>query len=196
MITDNTKERDGDIMPADMKTIIADTYTRLIQKGDIDKITVKNVIEECHISRQTFYYHFHDLMEVLEWSFEKAAEKLFQESLKADGLHAALERFVSFAYEHHREMCRLLNSRNSLQIEQMLIESVVKYLGELAAYKESQLSVSLSDMEISLYFYACGIVGTLLKYGGDPHLRQERLVKRLEELLKNNILQKDMENDR
>ena len=41
-------------MPADMKTIIADTFAQMIRKGDIDKITVKNVIEECHISRQTF----------------------------------------------------------------------------------------------------------------------------------------------
>ena len=80
-------------MPADMKTIIADTFAQMIRKGDIDKITVKNVIEECHISRQTFYYHFHDLMEVLEWSFERAAKKLLQESMEADGLQAALERF-------------------------------------------------------------------------------------------------------
>ena len=100
-------------MPADMKTIIADTFAQMIRKGDIDKITVKNVIEECHISRQTFYYHFHDLMEVLEWSFERAAKKLFQESMEADGRQAALERFVAFAYEHHREIHRLLNSRTS-----------------------------------------------------------------------------------
>ena len=174
-------------MPADMKTIIADTFAQMIRKGDIDKITVKNVVEECHISRQTFYYHFHDLMEVLEWSFERTAKKLLQESMEADGLQAALERFVAFAYEHHREIHRLLNSRNSQQIEQMLIESVVTYLGDLAAYKEPELNVSLSNMEISLHFYACGIVGTLLRYGGDPHLGRERLVRQLELLLKGGI---------
>lgn len=180
-------------MPADMKTIIADTFEQMIRKGDIDKITVKNVIEQCHISRQTFYYHFHDLMEVLEWTFERATKKLFQESMEADGLGAALEQFVAFAYEHHTEMHRLLNSRNSQQIEKMLIDSVATYLGELAAYKEPDLKVSINNMEINLHFYACGIVGTLLKYGGDPHVGQERLVRQLELLLKNRVMVGKME---
>ena len=51
-------------MPADMKEMIAETYARMIRQGDIDKITVKALIEECHISRQTFYYHFQDIMDV------------------------------------------------------------------------------------------------------------------------------------
>lgn len=174
-------------MPADMKAIIADTFTQMIRKGDIDKITVKNVIEKCHISRQTFYYHFHDLMEVLEWSFERATKKLFQESVEADSLKAALEQFVAFADEHRAEMYRLLKSRNSQQIEQMLIDSVVVYLGELAAYKEPELNVSFNNMEIRLYYNACGIVGTLMKYAGDPRIDQERLVKQLELLLKSRI---------
>ena len=42
-------------------------------------------------------------------------------------------------------------------------------------------------MEISLHFYACGIVGPLLRYGGDPHLGRERLVRQLELLLKGGI---------
>ncbi|MBB5265315.1 AcrR family transcriptional regulator [Catenibacillus scindens] len=55
-------------MREDMKTLIADTFSRLLEKENIDKITVKRLIEECHISRQTFYYHFKDIMDVLEWA--------------------------------------------------------------------------------------------------------------------------------
>lgn len=181
-------------MPADMKTIIADTFQQMIRKNDIDKITVKNLIEQCHISRQTFYYHFHDLMEVLEWTFEQATRELFQKSMETASLGEALEQFVDFAYEHHTEMHRLLNSRNSQQIEHMLIDSVAAYLGELAAYKEPDLNVSLNNMEINLHFYACGIVGTLLKYGGAPHVTRERLVKQLELLMKHRVSPGKMEN--
>ena len=55
-------------MPVDMKALIAETLQKMAQKGNIDKITVKSLIEECHISRQTFYYHFQDIMDVMEWS--------------------------------------------------------------------------------------------------------------------------------
>ena len=43
-----------------MKSIIADTFFLMVQLGNIDKITVKALIDACHISRQTFYYHFKD----------------------------------------------------------------------------------------------------------------------------------------
>lgn len=61
-------------MPVDMKSIIADTFLHMVQHGNIDKITVKALIDECHISRQTFYYHFKDIMDVLEWSVQQAMQ--------------------------------------------------------------------------------------------------------------------------
>lgn len=45
-------------MREDMKAVIADTFSQMLDKEDIDKITVTKLIAECHISRQTFYYHF------------------------------------------------------------------------------------------------------------------------------------------
>ena len=48
-------------MREDMKSMIADTFSQMLEKEDIDKITVTKLIGECHISRQTFYYHFQDI---------------------------------------------------------------------------------------------------------------------------------------
>ena len=38
-------------MPVDMKAMIAGTYLQLVQHGNVDKITVKALIDACHISR-------------------------------------------------------------------------------------------------------------------------------------------------
>lgn len=48
-------------MAADMKRIIAEHFDALVRQRGIDKVTVTAVIEDCGISRQTFYYHFQDL---------------------------------------------------------------------------------------------------------------------------------------
>ena len=63
-------------MPIDMKNIISETFMTMVQKKGIDKITVKALIDACNISRQTFYYHFQDIMEVIEWSMERATQKM------------------------------------------------------------------------------------------------------------------------
>ena len=54
------------VMPADMKHIIASAFVDMTREKGIDKITVKSLIDACNISRQTFYYHFQNIMEVIE----------------------------------------------------------------------------------------------------------------------------------
>ena len=39
---------------------------KLLQEKSIDKITVKDICEMCEINRNTFYYYYRDIYEVLE----------------------------------------------------------------------------------------------------------------------------------
>ena len=55
-------------MKGEMRRLISDTFSELVKTQDVDKITVTMLIGECHISRQTFYYHFQDMDEVLEFT--------------------------------------------------------------------------------------------------------------------------------
>ena len=51
----------------DMKNKILDAYLTLIDERDFDEITVSEIVREAHISRQTFYNHFKDTFNVLEY---------------------------------------------------------------------------------------------------------------------------------
>ena len=53
-------------MPMDMKAKIGETLSQLLCRKPLDKITVKELVDTCGISRQTFYYHFQDIYEVIE----------------------------------------------------------------------------------------------------------------------------------
>lgn len=48
-------------MGADVKEMIADTTRRLLTKKRRGKLTVTEIVEECNITRQAFYYHFEDV---------------------------------------------------------------------------------------------------------------------------------------
>ena len=48
-------------MHADTKQIIARQLFAFLGYKKIEDITVKDLVDACHISRQTFYYHFHDI---------------------------------------------------------------------------------------------------------------------------------------
>ena len=61
-------KRRMNVMAIDAKKTIAETLFRLLERKPVDKITVKELVDACGISRQGFYYHFRDIMEVVEWA--------------------------------------------------------------------------------------------------------------------------------
>lgn len=170
-------------MAVDMKFVIAEAFKKLIQQGNVDKITVKALIDECHISRQTFYYHFQDIMDVMEWSVQQETHRLVDESLKMKDMHSALKMFISFIVEQFPTLQKLLNSQRRPQIEKLLVESMEIYLNELAKYQSNDVPIYYFDREILLHYNACGLVGTLLAFGGKPNLNKERLTTQLERIM-------------
>ena len=175
------------ILREDMKILIAEAFIDLLEKESIDKITVKQLIEECHISRQTFYYHFRDIMDVLEWAFRRSALKAAEQSLQAENHLDALRVFVNFVKTHKNKLDRLLNSKNWIQIEAILVESVAMYLGKMARSKFADIEISYDDMEIMLQFYASGIVGVLIHYSRQNQLDEEKIIRQIEKIITGKI---------
>lgn len=173
-------------MPEDMKSIIAAALTELIQRGNIDKITVKALIEECHISRQTFYYHFQDLMDVIEWTMRQTTRQLSEESRKQERMIDALKVFISFARQHAVMIRKLMDSQRRPQIEKMMIDSSLAYLREMAQNRP-ELSLDPADREILLRYTAFGLTGVLLEYGEQDDLDEERLAAQLARILRGEL---------
>lgn len=56
----------GSMSKATTKFAIAFAFKELLLEKSIDKITINDITEKCGINRQTFYYHFHDIYELIE----------------------------------------------------------------------------------------------------------------------------------
>ena len=171
-------------MPADMKHIIASAFVDMTREKGIDKITVKSLIDACNISRQTFYYHFQDIMDVLEWSIRQATQHLVEKSLEAgDDMRSALKIFIAFSVDNYPRIRKLMESQRRKQIEQIMIEAAEAYLSELAQKRRPDLALNYADREVLLRFNASGLVGILLIYCREKQLDQEKLAGQLELLL-------------
>ena len=47
------------------KTRIMDAFLYLLNEKSMDRLTVKDVIETAEVNRNTFYYHFEDIYDLL-----------------------------------------------------------------------------------------------------------------------------------
>lgn len=178
----------------DMKGQIADTFSVLLERENLDKITVTKLIDECHISRQTFYYHFHDIMDVLEWTFRRATDELVEKSLKEPERMDALLTYMQFVRSHRKKLRRLVDSRKWYQIEGMMVDAVTVYLEKMAQRHTSSYQVSYEEMQIMLRFYACGMVGVLVQCMDEKKLDEKRVLYQIERIITGKICPGNREN--
>ena len=175
-------------MPLDVKSAVADALMDMLTRRGADKITVKDLVEACGISRQTFYYHFRDIVDVMEWAARRAGERILAESLQAAAPQEALGRFVSFTVESWHLIRRLLTSQRRDAMERIMLQSVRGYLEDLLSRRQGGPALNREDWEAMLDFYACGVTGLLLKNCGRQDLDQARLADQLYRLLSERML--------
>ena len=63
-------------MASSTKEALGNALKKMLAIKPIDKITVKDLVEECGVNRQTFYYHFDDVYDLMEWVFEEDANRV------------------------------------------------------------------------------------------------------------------------
>lgn len=170
-------------MPVDMKTIIANTFMDLLRQGNVDKITVKQLIDVCHISRQTFYYHFQDITDVMEWTIRRQTARLLERGLQLQDMQAALQLLIASSVEQYPLMRKLLQSQRRSHLEAFMVESLRAYLDGLMRFHHQGMAVSQQDKELYLQYSACGLFGALLDNCGKDNFDQKRLAAQLEWML-------------
>lgn len=175
-------------MGAITKDAISDTFLEILQKKNIDKITVKDISEACGITRQTFYYHFHDIIEVVEWALEKDSQQILKRSLQASSVRETLRIFVEAAIEQRKLIDRLLKSQRREETERIIMDTVQTGMKELAEKREETGRVSRSDLEMACKFYSCAIVGVMLDISHKKEIDVELVTDQMYRLITGKIL--------
>lgn len=72
------------------KKMLANTLLSLMKKKSLSKITISEIVKECQINRKTFYYHFEDIYELLEWHLEQEITAIVPPTLTLAELDTAI----------------------------------------------------------------------------------------------------------
>ena len=150
-------------MAVDRKQLIAETLAGLLERKSVDKITVKELVETCGISRQAFYYHFQDIMDVIEWTAAQALQKAVDLSLAASTPQEALETLILFLRKDRKLIQHLMGSQRRAEIERLLVQSARAYLSAMIRAKAAGLSASPQTLETAIHFYSYGLVGMMME---------------------------------
>ena len=81
------------------KKALAEALKNRLSKTTLKNITIKDLTDDCGLNRQTFYYHFSDIYELMEWIFVDEANRI----LNLDYIDydiKKIKRITGFIYLH------------------------------------------------------------------------------------------------
>lgn len=81
------------------KRMLANTLISLMKKKSLSKISISEIVKLCQINRKTFYYHFADIYELLEWHLEQEVSSIVLSLQSPNDFEAAFR--ISLDYMDH-----------------------------------------------------------------------------------------------
>ncbi len=148
------------------KKAIVETTLAMAERYPLNKITVRDIVEACGITRNTFYYHFHDIYEVLESSLEDAFAQL---TGTWDDDEKALLVLIDFCETHKRIFLNLYKAVGIDGMSSYARRKVRMILNERLRAESADLNVSESDLALIAEFYEEALIGIWVHW-----LRDER----------------------
>jgi len=62
------------------KKALAESLKKCMSVKPLNKISIREIVEGCGLNRQTFYYHFQDIYELLEWMIDHEVVSIIKEN--------------------------------------------------------------------------------------------------------------------
>ena len=78
------------------KRALATAMKQLMAKEPFSKISVGDICQVCQMNRKSFYYHFRDKYDLVNWHFEQLAQRSFKQMGAGLTLREALIKKAEF----------------------------------------------------------------------------------------------------
>lgn len=146
------------------KELLADCFKELMKTTPFDKITIKMITNRAGLIRPTFYKHFQDKYEVLEWIFKTevtdSVDLLLKNHMELDAV-VMLCRGLSENRKFYRRAFQMESGPNSFdQILTRYIYTTFMGLGSQFSVRKNPSLPSLTPEVIATY-YTYGLVNVL-----------------------------------
>ena len=140
---------------------ITETLNEMLKTRTIDKITVKDLTDECGISRNTFYYHFHDIYEVLIKSFIAEADELLKGHETSGSWEKTFVEGLSFLYENKTVINHTYWNLDSDYLDRFLNGVVYQYVWGVVKEERADRKYSDETVSIAADFYKNALLGAV-----------------------------------
>ena len=170
------------------KKRMADALKKKMEQKPLNKITVKEIIEDCGLNRQTFYYHFKDIYDLVEWSCQEDAAKALAGKKTYETWQQGFEQIFEAVLANKPFIMNVYHSVSREQVENYLYQLTYDLLESVVEEQAAGMSVRPEDKAFIANVYKYAFVGLMLDWikhdmKGEP----KQIIDRLDRVIHGSI---------
>ena len=175
-------------MSTTTKESLAAALKQMMLVKPIGKITVKDLVEICGVNRQTFYYHFDDVYDLLEWVFEEDANRVLPRKVVYEHWREDVLVYMEYLKENSAFTLNVYNSNSRPYMLRYIRERLKACIRSFAEIVAERRSIDRQDFEFIVEFYSHLVVGLITQWMDQGmQLPREITTERVLKVLDNSI---------
>lgn len=168
-------------MPSQLtKRALEESLKRLLLTKPLNKITIADITSDCGISRMTFYYHFQDIYDLVEWACEEDAARAIAGNKTADTWQTGLLDTFLALRKNKPFIASIYHDMSREQVERFLVPVVSDLVKSVVDEHAARRHVREQDRDFIAHFFAHALIGTVLDWiARDMRDDPQQLVQRV-----------------
>ena len=161
---------------------------RLLLQKPLNKITISDITEDCGVNRMTFYYHFKDIYDLVEWVCIEEARRALAGKKTYDTWQEGFLQIFQAVQANRPFIMNVYHSVSREQVENYLYQVTYHLLVDVVEEKAVGIPVRQEDKEFIAHFYKYAFVGVMLDWiRDDMKADPQAIIDRLSLVLRGNI---------
>ncbi len=164
------------------KRAIADSLKSLTREKTFDKISVKDISEKCGVNRQTFYYHFIDKFDLLEWIYQTDLFEPYMGDIDFDNWEQRLCSALEAMKQDKTFYVNTINHTENYIHRYITEQTQVLFQGAIDLLDEHR-HVDSGQRAFIAKFFAYGVSGTVIEWASEGMVQApEEIAKYMRDL--------------
>lgn len=146
------------------KRALAASLKKLLGEKPLNKITIIDITEDCEVNRQTFYYHFQDIYDLIDWIYTSEATKALDGKKTYDTWQQGFLQIFQYVLENKNFIINTYHSLSREHLESYLHNETYILLIGVVEEKAATMNISDKDKQFIANFYKYAFVGIMLEW--------------------------------
>ena len=170
------------------KRALEASLKNLLLQKPLSKITISDITEDCGINRMTFYYHFKDIYDLVEWSCLEDARKALDKNKTYDTWQQGFLQIFEEVLENKQFVMNVYRCVHREQVEKYLKPLVDSLLLDVINERSAGMTVRDEDKSYIAQIFSYIFIGLMLDWINDDMREDPKMiVNRLAMLIKGSL---------